>query len=141
MTILSGTQLARGGRKSPLPFFENKKKSSLILKKWPASVHLWDLKCSFKSILDKNYLFCHAKPFYHNMNLIKLSLFQETSTAWKNSWLHACSYKAFITFAAFGNFVPQIWGKFQLGKVSFNWSFFLYAFLCIFYMYIHLELN
>ena len=68
-------------------------------------------------------------PFYRNMKLIKLSLSQETSPAWKKSWLHACLCKAlinfaafrdFITFTSFVKFIPTNLGMFQLGKVFFN---------------------
>ena len=127
-----GAQLEGGrGRGIPCPFLKREKKypdflksSVLILeKKLPVCVYLWlsnsHLKCSFKSILDKKYLFYTTGSFYCNMKLIKLCLLKETSPARKNSWFGACLYKVLITFTTFGALITfAAFAKFISTKVS-----------------------
>ena len=58
-------------------------KSALFLCIYGLKFHL---KCSFKSMLEKKH-----QNIFVNETFINVSLFQETSPAWKNSWLRACT--------------------------------------------------
>ena len=113
--IRRATSRGRGfGVRSPLPFFENRKKMChdfakivhWLGKKCPVCVHLW-VKFSFKvelrvsRSLNTNYFPCFLLYFIDEI-FIELSLFQGTSRVSKIFWFCICLYKVSINFAAFG---------------------------------------
>ena len=93
MTYISlkpGVQLTEGKKgRSPLPFFENRKKVPCFC----ASMgYILILNAVFKSIFEKKHQnFPLRDPLYVlHETFVEVSLFQETSSAPKNSWLRAC---------------------------------------------------